>query len=168
MRCLFWLQCRLQVISPFPRERKENNRKEGWASRLRQTANAICTTWPSFPLACRLLSIISTHKWVQSTLYKTDTFGTGSKCPSYRESNKGSKERQGPTLSVRFTEVSVKRESNVFSHNLLSIRIFWAGFYLLIFYFNKFSTWICRLPFAVYVKVKLSNDWLLNVFCGYY
>ena len=29
------------------------------------------------------------------------------RCPSYRESNKGSKERQGPTLSVCFTEVSV-------------------------------------------------------------
>ena len=29
------------------------------------------------------------------------------RCPSYRESNKGSKERQGPTLSVRFPEVSV-------------------------------------------------------------
>ena len=35
------------------------------------------------------------------------------RCPSYRESNKGSKERQGLTLSVRFTEVSVKRESTV-------------------------------------------------------
>ena len=35
------------------------------------------------------------------------------RCPSYRESNKMSKERQGPTLSVRFTEVSVKRESTV-------------------------------------------------------
>ena len=41
------------------------------------------------------------------------------RCPSYRESNKGSKERQGPTLSVRFTEVvhvievSAKRESAV-------------------------------------------------------
>ena len=34
------------------------------------------------------------------------------RCPSYRESNKGSKERQGPTLSV-FLEVSVKRESTV-------------------------------------------------------
>ena len=29
------------------------------------------------------------------------------RCPSYRESNKGSKERQGLTLGVRFTEVSV-------------------------------------------------------------
>ena len=29
------------------------------------------------------------------------------RCPSYRESNKGSKERQGPTLGVCFTEVSV-------------------------------------------------------------
>ena len=44
------------------------------------------------------------------------------RCPSYRESNKGSKERQGPTLGVRFTEVSacltevsVKGESTVYS-----------------------------------------------------
>ena len=35
------------------------------------------------------------------------------RCPSYRESNKGSTERQGPTLIVRFKEVSVKRESTV-------------------------------------------------------
>ena len=38
------------------------------------------------------------------------------RCPSYRKSNKGSKERQGPTLSVRFTEVSVKRESTVYAY----------------------------------------------------
>ena len=37
------------------------------------------------------------------------------RCPSYRESNKGSKERQGPTLGVCFREVSVKRESTVHS-----------------------------------------------------
>ena len=36
------------------------------------------------------------------------------RCQSYRESNKGSKERQGPTLSVCFTEVSVKRESTAY------------------------------------------------------
>ena len=36
------------------------------------------------------------------------------RCPAYRESNKGSKERQGPTLCVRFTEVSVKREPTVY------------------------------------------------------
>ena len=29
------------------------------------------------------------------------------RCLSFGESNKGSKQRQGPTLSVRFTEVSV-------------------------------------------------------------
>ena len=29
------------------------------------------------------------------------------RCPSYRKSNKRSKEKQGPTLGVRFTEVSV-------------------------------------------------------------
>ena len=44
---------------------------------------------------------------IESTLSKTDTFGTGTKYPSYRESKKGSNEGQRPTLSVRFTEVSV-------------------------------------------------------------
>ena len=34
-------------------------------------------------------------------------------CPSYRESNKGRKEKQEPTLGVHFTEVSVKRESSL-------------------------------------------------------
>ena len=29
------------------------------------------------------------------------------RCPSYRESNQGSQERQGPTLGVRLTEVSI-------------------------------------------------------------
>ena len=28
------------------------------------------------------------------------------RCPSYKETNKGNKQRQGPTLGVRFTEVS--------------------------------------------------------------
>ena len=36
------------------------------------------------------------------------------RCSSYRESNKGSKERKGPTLGVRLIEVSVKRESTVY------------------------------------------------------
>ena len=35
------------------------------------------------------------------------------RCPSYGESNKGSKEKQGPTLGVRLIEVSVKRELTV-------------------------------------------------------
>ena len=35
------------------------------------------------------------------------------RCPSYKELNKGNKQWQGPTLGVRFTEVSVKRESTV-------------------------------------------------------
>ena len=57
---------------------------------------------------------------IQSTPSKTDTFGTGSKGPSYRESNKGSNKRQGPTLGVRFREVSVLqrcplRESRLYS-----------------------------------------------------
>ena len=28
------------------------------------------------------------------------------RCPSYKETNKGNKQRQGPTLGVRFTEAS--------------------------------------------------------------
>ena len=41
------------------------------------------------------------------------------RCPSYKESNKGNKQRKGPTLGVpfykgvRLIEVSVKRESTV-------------------------------------------------------
>ena len=45
----------------------------------------------------------------------------------------------------------------VVSHNILSIWIALSSFYLFIFYFEKFLTWIWRLPFAVYVKLKLSN-----------
>ena len=44
----------------------------------------------------------------------------------------------------------------VVSRNILSIWIALSSFYLFIFYFEKFLTWIWRLPFAVYVKLKLS------------
>ena len=36
---------------------------------------------------------------IPSILSKTDNFGTGTRCQSYRESNKGSKQRQGSTKS---------------------------------------------------------------------
>ena len=45
----------------------------------------------------------------------------------------------------------------VVSRNFLSIRVVLSCFYLLIFDFEKFSIWIWRLPFAVYVKLSLSN-----------
>ena len=45
----------------------------------------------------------------------------------------------------------------VVSPNFLSIRIVLSCFYLLIFHFEKFSTWIWRLLSAVYVKRKLSS-----------
>ena len=53
------------------------------------------------------------------------------RCPSYKEPNKGNKQRQGPTLDVRFTgvrliEVSVKRESTVsiyISTNIITLII---------------------------------------------
>ena len=70
---------------------------------------------------------------VQSTVSKTDTFRTGTMCLSKmnvfftRGSNKGSKERQGPTLCVSvllrclYYEVSVKRVSTVI------FRLFFLG-----------------------------------------
>ena len=39
------------------------------------------------------------------------------RCPSYRESNKESKEREGPSLSVCFTEV---RESRLYMYKVFS------------------------------------------------
>ena len=47
---------------------------------------------------------------IRSTLLaNTDSIGTNTCCPSYRESNIGGKESQGPPVCVRFTEVFVKR-----------------------------------------------------------
>ena len=60
---------------------------------------------------------------LQSTPSKEDNFGSGTVCPSYKESTKRSKERQGPTLAVRFTEVFVKRESTVVAILKLSITV---------------------------------------------
>ena len=68
------------------------------------------------------------------------------RCPSYRESNKTSKERQGPTLSVRFTgvrliEVSVKRVSTV---DLLSRDPTLTSNRIFVFevnFFNKNEVW---------------------------
>ena len=53
---------------------------------------------------------------IQSTLSKTDTFGTGTSCPSYRESNRGSKERQGPTLGVRKERVDCRHDQGENGH----------------------------------------------------
>lgn len=44
-------------------------------------------------------------------------------CPSYRDSTEGSKERQGPTKGVRFSEVFVKRELNEFEFGALQKKI---------------------------------------------
>ena len=44
----------------------------------------------------------------------------------------------------------------------LSIRIALDCFYLLIFYSEKFSTDVCRLPYAVNVNLNLSNIMMVN------
>ena len=50
----------------------------------------------------------------------------------------------------------ISTDKFVVSRNFLSTRIVLSCFYLLIFYFEKFSTWLWRLPFAVYVKPNLT------------
>ena len=47
---------------------------------------------------------------------------------------------------------------------VLSTRIVLDCFYLLIFYSEKFSTDVCRLPYAVNVNLNLSNKSTLEVF----
>ena len=61
-------------------------------------------------------------------------------------------------LSFLFTCRSlfiISRPKFSVSRSFLCIRIVLSCFYLLIFSFEKFSTWIWRLPFTVYVKLKL-------------
>ena len=56
----------------------------------------------------RTIVIYERTNIIKSTLSESDTFGTDlERCPSYRKSNRRSKERKGPTLGVRFIEVSV-------------------------------------------------------------
>ena len=52
--------------------------------------------------------------FLQSTLSKTNTFGTGTKCPSWRDVRLIEGQIKGvKTLGVRLIEVSVKRESTI-------------------------------------------------------
>ena len=45
---------------------------------------------------------------------------------------------------------------------VLSIRIVLECFYVLIFYSEKFSTHVCRLPYAANVNLNLSNVSLIT------
>ena len=68
------------------------------------------------------------------------------------------------TLSVsckRVVSVLSPLASNSFGGSQLVVSLnffihknFLSSFYLLIFYFEKFSTWTCRLPFAVYSLIS--------------
>ena len=63
---------------------------------------------------------------------------TGTKCAAKRdvrliESSKGSEERQGPTLGVRSTEVSVKRESTTIPKSkTVYTSVFFVFFFVLL------------------------------------
>lgn len=59
---------------------------------------------------------------INSTLFKTDTFGIGTLCPSYRESPKRNKKRRGPSLDACFMEVFVKSEVTVLPFRFLQSR----------------------------------------------
>ena len=54
-----------------------------------------------------MINVRGCQKISQGSGPKLDTFGVSTKSPSYRELNKGSIEGQGPTLGVRFTEMSI-------------------------------------------------------------
>ena len=59
-----------------------------------------------------------------------------------------------PYFPFTFYYLYTKRSSFI---PVLTIWIFRDCFYLLIFYSEKFSTWIWRLPFAVNMNLNLSN-----------
>ena len=64
----------------------------------------------------------------------------------------------GPSTSTLIVVYfSLFQHKLVVSCNFLSIRIVLSCFYLLIFYFEKFSTWIWRSPLTVYLMLKLSS-----------
>ena len=60
-------------------------------------------------------------KVVQSTLSKTDTFGTGTKCPPQRDVRLIKSQIKGIKKGRDQLQVSVKRESTVKQYTLLSI-----------------------------------------------
>ena len=94
---VYFLQLRYIVLTSKLLAVNSNSEVKHHVYVKRQTR--ICTTWPSFPITCRLRFIISTHKLVVS-------------------------------------------------RNFLSVSIVLSCFYLLIFYFEKFSTWTWRLPYT--------------------
>ena len=84
------------------------------------------------------------------------------RCPSYRESNKGSKERQGPTLSV-FLEVSIKSESTVlYVHQ--SDRCYSGYKYLT----KPFSLILIHGQLNAFLKMSLfERNWVDEVVAGF-
>ena len=59
---------------------------------------------------------------------------------------------------ILFIISTVSTHKWVVLRNFSSTGIALSSFHLFMFYFAKFSTWIWRLPFAVYVNLKNSTD----------
>ena len=99
-----------------------------------------------------------------NSLRRTLLLAVLGRCPSFRESNKGSKEKKGPTLGVRFievspyTEVSVKKESTLLiSLSCLKYCINTAQQYSFqIAYLWNIAPFLCQvvqnLPIAIHYK----------------
>ena len=103
----------------------------------------ICTTWQSSPFTCRLLFIISGVSWCCGNYcllafvlwcgycsVSFQSFVLRHWCPQHQETT------------------IISTHKLVVSRNFLTKRIVLSCFYLLIFYFAKFSTWIQRLPYT--------------------
>lgn len=67
--------------------------------------------------------ILKTCNVFKLFLYVRHSMSVLENCPSYRYSTEGSKERQGPTKGVRFSEVFFKRELNEFEFGALQKKI---------------------------------------------
>ena len=68
--------------------------------------------WNVSNLHCSLL-LITVNSRQDEHLWDRHWVSVLERCPSYKESNKGNKQRQGPILGVHFTEVSCLIEVSV-------------------------------------------------------
>ena len=104
---------------------------------------------------CPTLSALSTfafNSYIRPRLLWVKSYGNEEKCKQWRQQRFAYREVKHQVYGKRQTRIC-----NTCSHNFLSIRIVLSCFYLLMFCFEKFSTWIWRLPFTVYVKLKLPT-----------
>ena len=86
------------------------------------------------------------------------------RCPSYRESKKGSKERQGPTLGVRFIDLSVSLrclviESRLY-YSMTNISEYQRGNFNIALYFLQGNCAEARFHYETAAKLNPNDNTL--------